>query len=314
MGDGIRSDEFHRPDRRGIVAWIRPSNPEQKLHDALKSYVAIRLHEFQLRVAAKICRIVDAEVTTLVEQLDRLSLDLSRLSNSVPGGRSAAPVEDSLTNSSTIVLAYRTMLREQLQLRQYDIARTVDETAQRQFSAQGKDLRKFLDPVADLHQAVWQPLVQIARRCVLDAVQDVNRQLLAASRTECASMHKVLELLRAKVVGTTGDRSGATTKCLVVPQGTDTSSMSNLSSQTTIVEGTLIDITLGMIEQPAPLVDLASELTDGVKMYKDLSNRLLTRVDINWSELDDVTPAAREPDHNEFAGQGISPTAVLPVR
>ncbi len=314
LGNTLRSEEFHRPERRGIVSWIRPSNPDQKLRDELKAYAGIRLDEFLLRVTAKMARIVDAEVVTLVEQLDRLSRDLARLSSPIPESKQLSGADDGgSTNSSTIVLAYRNMLREQLHLHRFEIARNIDEAAQSQFVAHGKELRKYLDPVADLHQALWQPLVQLSRRSVMDCTQEINRQLLSGTRPECASMRKVLELLRDKLMTADDEPADLTTKCLVIPEGTEASALGKLSQQTKIVEGSLIDITLCVIERGVPLSDLADELTDGVEMYKDLGSRLLSRVDINWRDLDDSAQPSISQDSHDFSAQPIEPTAVLPV-
>ncbi|MDB5388049.1 MAG: serine/threonine protein kinase [Planctomycetaceae bacterium] len=288
-----RSEDFHKVERRGLVAWMRNTSPEQKLHDALVGYARLRLDEFVLRATAKIGRIVDAEVTTLVEQLDRLSRELARLPNTVSGTGGFKNEDDAdLTHSSTIVLAYRSMLREQLQIRRYEIARDIDDRSLRELTAQGKELRKYLDPVADLHQSLWQPLVKISRRCVLDCIQDINRQLLAISqpKSENGSMNKVMELLRAKLATTKDQQSQSAIRCLVIPVGTNSGTLGNLSPQTTIIEGPLTDITFCMIERPIPLSEMASELTAGVEMYKDLSSRLLTRLDISWRDLDDTAP------------------------
>jgi len=319
LGESTRTEEFFKNDRRGIVGWICPTTPEQRLRDALKSYTASRFNEFLFRVAAKICRIVDAEVTTLIEQIDRLSRDLIRLSSTPNNPKTYNTGEDSeLTHSSTIVLAYRSMLREQLQLRRYDIARNIDDRTIRQFSGQGKELRKFLDPVADLYQALWQPVIQIARRSVADCIQDINRQLLATGKESGVtptSMNAVLKLLRSKLVPTDNHKDDSTKKCLVIPVGTDASALGRLSPKTSIVEGPLTDITLCIVERGVSLLDLATELTDGVEMYKDLSNRLLTRLDMIWRELDDSAEVNLDPTGaREFATQVVTPTAVLPLR
>lgn len=170
-GDLARSEAFHRPERRGIVAWVRRQTPDDKLREVLRSYATLRLNEFLLRVTAKIVRIVDAEVTTTIEQLDRLSRDLARLSNLAPAADPAdAGADADLTRSATIVLAYRNMLREQLELRRFEIAQNIDTVTERQLKSQGRELRKLLDPVVDLHQILWQPLLQASRHSVLECV------------------------------------------------------------------------------------------------------------------------------------------------
>lgn len=310
------AEEFHKPERNGIVAWMRNRTPEKKLRDSLVAIAGLRLNEFVLRVCAKIARIVDAEVTTLVEQLDRLSRDLARLPNTTRGATSFKSEEDSdLTHSSTIVLAYRSMLREQLQLRRYEIARNVDDRTLRDLAAQGKELRKFLDPVADLHQSLWQPLVQISRRCILECIQDINRQLLATSqnRSESVSMNKVMELLRAKLVPPKGQLDEIETQCLIIPAGTDSGALGKLCPKTAIIDGPPTDIAFCMIEKPVPLSEVASELTAGVELYKDLSSKLLTRLDINWRDLDELAPVSAGGSSVAFNDHLITPTAALPV-
>lgn len=316
LGDSLRSDDFHKPERRGIVSWTRRKTPEEKLHEALKNYAGVRLNEFLLRVTAKIIRIFDAEVTTLIEQLDRLSRDLGRLSTLAPRpNNSETPDESDLTHSSTIVLAYRNMLREQLRLRRFEIAQNIDNHLEGKLSEQGQQLCKFLDPVVDLQPVLWRPLVQASRRAVLDCVQDINRQLLAVSQTpsQSPSMNKVLQLLRSRLTAAAKADTPLTSQCLVIPVGTDATALGSLSPQTTIVEGPLTDVTLCTIEDHAPLSQLAAELTGGVSMYKELGSRLQTRVDIEWRDLDEQAPAAWDHEYQELSPHGIVPTAQLPV-
>lgn len=316
LASSLISDEFHKPERRGIVSWTRRKSPEEKLQAALLNYAGVRLNEFLLRVTAKIIRIFDAEVTTLVEQLDRLSRDLGRLIALTPrANHTDTPDESDLTQSSTIVLAYRNMLREQLRLRRYEIAQNVDTYLESQFSEQGHELCKFLDPVVDLQPVVWRPLVQASRRAVLNCVQDINRQLLAVSQTQSQSpsMNKVLQLLRARLLATTNGDTPLTAQCLVIPVGTDATALGSLSPQTTIVEGPLTDVTLCTIEDHAPLSQLAAELTGGVSMYKELGSRLQTRIDIEWRDLDELAPAPWDHDYQQLSPHGIVPTAPLPV-
>jgi serine/threonine protein kinase len=312
-GNTTRGEDFHKPERRGLVSWMRNTTPEQKLRDALLAYARLRLQEFVYRVAAKIARIVDAEVTTLIEQFDRLSRDLVRLSNRAPAAIPINNEEDSeLTHSSTIVLAYRSMLREQLQNHRYEIARNIDDRASRELTAQGKELKKFLDSVADLHQSLWRPLVEIARRCVLDCIQDINRQVLAVGQTKSPSalMKKVMELMRSKLTASKDNQSQVLTQCLVIPVGTNAGNLVDVSPQTTIVEGPLTDITYCMIERSTPLAKIAVELTEGVEMYKEISTRLLGRLDINWRELEIPVPGNPTRDAIAFTPNMPTPASV----
>ena len=302
IGNTTRGEDFHRPERRSLVSWTRRVTPEQKLHAALRSYAAMRLDEFLLRVTAKIARIVDAEVTTLVELLDRFSRDLARLSTSVPGAGGNADDND-LLHSSNTVLAYRAMLREQLQLRRYDIAKQIDDLAGQQLVARGTHLSRFLDPVGDLHQDLWHPVLQTARRCVMDCIQDINRQLLAVGQpgTECQSMRRVMDLLRAELLSSSHDSADQSTQCLVIPVGTDSGTLGTLSSRMRIVEGPLTDITLSVIGRGVPLSELANELTGGQELYKELGSRLQTRGDIEWRDLDEPVAVGHAPAEDQFA-------------
>lgn len=308
------SEEFHRPERRGLIPWGRRQSPDDKLREILRKYATLRLEEFLLRVTAKIVRIVDAEVTTLIEQVDRLSRDLARLSNLTPAPTPLDPVAESdLTRSATIVLAYRNMLREQLELRRYEIALQIDTVTDRQLASRGHELRKLLDPVVDLQPILWQPLLQASRQSVLESVQDINRKLLAAGRSvsESPSMNKVLELLRARLATSEDENTQILAQCLVIPAGTEAFGLKGLSPQTTIVEGPLTDVTLCSIEQAVPLAQLAAELTGGVSMYKELGSRLQTRVDVEWREMEEPAPAAWSQASEKVTSDGIVPTVPL---
>ncbi|MDB5340791.1 MAG: serine/threonine protein kinase [Planctomycetaceae bacterium] len=314
IGELARSDAFHRPERRGLVAWVCRQTPDDKLREILRSYANIRLNEFLLRVTAKIVRIVDAELTTLIEQLDRLSRDLARLSNLTPAPiQSDSSTEADLPDSTTIVLAYRNMLREQLELRRYEISQQIDAQTTRQLVSQGRELRKLLDPAVDLQPVLWQPLLQTSRQTVLECVQDINRKLLAVCRTgsQSGSMNKVVELLRERLVTSDDENTQIFAQCLVIPAGTDASALSGLSPQTTVVEVPLTDLTLCTIENAVPLSQLATEVTGGVAMYKELGSRLQTRVDIEWRDLDEAAPMTWSQSAEDLSSDDILPTTPL---
>ena len=126
-------------------------------------------------------------------------------------------------------------------------------------------------------------------------------------------MNKVLELLRARLASSDDENTLITAQCLVIPAGTEACGLNGLSPQTTIVEGPLTDVTLCTIENAVPLAQLATELTGGVAMYKELGSRLQTRVDIEWRDLDESVPMTWSQPAEELGADGIIPTVQIRV-
>jgi hypothetical protein len=296
IGMTAQSDEIHCSERARFGGWsLRRKKPDDKFRECLKSYSAACLDELLNRAVAKVARMVVAEVSTLIEQLDRLSRDLNRLAGPSQASSAAAQNarldadEDMPEGSAPELQAYRRMLHEQLRICRNDIARQIDTVVERQLSANGQGILTFLDSEADLQRWLGRPLDAASRQTVLSYVQGINAQLISACGTEseCPAMRHLGALISARLVPAADTpHSNIGERILIIPDEAECSTLrtrlGSLSHAASIVQGRKCDITLCSVHRAAALEQTAHEIIKGVEQYKELANRLHTRVDITW--------------------------------
>ena len=330
IGMTAQSDELLRPERARFVGWrLRRKKPDDKFRECVKSYAETSLAELLHRAVAKVSRMVVSEVSILIEQLDRLSRDLNRLagptqglSQGVRNARHESD-EDLPEGSARELVAYRQLLREQLRIRRQDIARQVDAVIEWQLLRNGQGIRTFLDSEAELQRLLGRPLDDASRQTVLACIQEINAQLVEAcsSPSECQAMRDLGALIAAALAPAAEEcRADVVERVLIIPDEANARALRTILSSrplsASIVQGPQCDITLCNIRRPASLASTAHEIIGGVELYKDLADRLHTRVDLTWRPFQRAQAAA---DASPFGSLGSieSPkpthTVVLPL-
>jgi serine/threonine protein kinase len=296
IGMTAQSDQMHGSERSRFAGWsLRRKKPDDKLRECLKSYSATCLDELLHRTVAKVARMAVAEVSTLIEQLDRLSRDLNRL---VGPSQSSSPTaqnarreteEEMPEGSARELVAYRRLLREQLRIRRHEIACEIDSVIERQLSANGQCILTFLDSEAELQRSLGRPLDAASRQAVLSCIRGINAQLISACSTEseCQALRHLAALIMGSLAPTAdAPHSDVVERILVIPDEADCSALrARLSSHphaASIVQGRQCDVTLCSVRQAASLERAADEIIEGVEQYKELAKRLHTRVDLAW--------------------------------
>lgn len=317
-----RSNEVARPERSRFLGWaMRRKNPDDQLKETVRGYAEARLNELLHRTVAKIARIIDAEFSNLIEQLDRFARDLTFLSGSTRNSQDSNPAEQELPEgAATALVAYHPMLCGQLRQRRQDIARTIETNLERQISIDGKGVRRFVDEETDLQRLLYLPLVEASRRAVLSCIREINCQLIAA----CISTNNVgaiAELSNLILEHLSGDSARAIPdlvgRIVIVPEETEATALvarlRNVRPTAVVVPGHHCDLTFCSIRRHASLEQVAEEIISGVPLYRDLASCLHARLDISWrafTDPRDIAPAA----HFEATSTGtIVPTAVIPA-
>jgi len=304
IGMTAQSDQLYCHERsRFFGLSLRRNKPDKRMRECLNSYAETSLNELLHRAAAKVARITVAEVSTLIEQLDRLSRDLNRLTGSSQHSSGATQnvrgeSDEDLSEGSTPELAaYRHLLREQLRIHRHDIASQIDAAIERQLSNNGQTLRTFLDSEHELQPLLAKPLDDAARQSVLAFIQAINVQLILAccGESDCPAMRDLGAMITASFLAA-GDahQPQVAERILIVPDEADTAKLRARlachSQSATIVQGRKSDITLCSIRRNGSLESAANEIIEGVAIYKELASRLHTRVDLTWR------PFSRAPD------------------
>jgi serine/threonine protein kinase len=290
-----RHPENQQPERSRFAGWSFRKKPAQdKSRDALRAYAETCLSELFRRAAIKVARIVIAEISTLIEQLDRLSRDLMRLATPQQVSQSSGHENDGEAprGAAAALAAYRRLLCEQLRLRRFDIARRIDEVIEVQVLGTGNGIRRFLDSEVELQRLLGKPLAEASRREVLENMARVNSELVAAcgAESKCPSMRELGAAITSSLAGEDGSpRAGVCESVLIVPEDADPSQLIEevrvRSAAARVIPGRKCDVTLCSVHWPENLDRAANVIIDGVEQYKELASRLSTRVDVTWRPL-----------------------------
>jgi hypothetical protein len=324
IGMTAQSDEMYCTERARFVGWsLRRRKPDDKLHECLISYSETCLNELLHRAVAKVVRMVVLEVSLLIEQLDRLSRDLNQVAGSSqrpsPAGQTAPEADENLSDGSPPELAaYRQLLREQLRIRRQDIAHQIETVIAQQLSTNGQDLRTFLDSEAELQRLLGRPLDGASRQAVLACIQEINAQLVSAcgAESECQAMRHLGESIVARLAPAAENRpANFAERILIIPDEADPAKLrARLGCQShtaSIVQGRKCDITLCSARRLDSLETAANEIIDGIPVYKELANRLHTRVDLTWRPFLRASDASDAAQHDAEQPAGPMQTVVL---
>jgi serine/threonine protein kinase len=290
IGLSASTDELMRTERSrflGLGPRRKPS--DDKLRDVLKSCAEASMSELAYRIVGRVVPVIDAELATLIEHLDRLSRDLNSL---VAPVRNAAlcwtSVENELPQASPVSAAFHHLLFSQLRLRRIEMALRIDEALKRHLFEDGHGIRRFLNPDADMRQ-LWQPLQEQSRRVVLECLHEIRGQVIVdfgagLPGTEAAE----LVTLIAASFQTAGaaEPVAGTRRILIVPDDADSSRLQGelrpLTSGLQIIRARKCDLTLCTIRTEASLGRVADAIIVGHDAYRELAGRLYSRVDIAW--------------------------------
>ena len=297
VGVLLRSEQPNLPQQSPFLNWEQKKrSPEDERREALRFYAEACLNELLYRAIVKIIRVVLTDLTTLVEQLDRLGRQISQLTDQCPANPNGDPDADSepTGGGDKTVAVYGQILRNQLQIRRHQIACQIDDVIQKQLEASGRGFHQFLESDTELSGLIWQPMLQASQHAIQECIYEISSQFVEACRIESerGNLGKLSSLLATSFAeASTAAQTQTVDRYLIIPGEAESSrSLTQLQSKLgvkSIVAGHKCDITLWTSRPPTTLENTADEIIDGVEIYKELARRLHTRVDVEWGEFED---------------------------
>lgn len=310
----FRSADNQKANQSRFSFSFRKKDPNDRFREMLKPYAQARIQEMLRRAAAKMGRIVVAEISTFIEQLDRLSRGLDQLPEPIRE-LAVAPADDELPSSTPPVLAaFRETMGTQLVLRREDIARQIEsQLDQKLFSAEVR-LSNFLSPEFELRRMLWRPLADAARETVLAAIRDIFRKIVAGHVPLYGG--DLISLLSDEVRREPhAGRSPVAGRVLIVPDEVDPNTvrdrLQSTLSNTAIVPGGKCDVTLWTVRRPTSHESVALTLIGGNPQYAELASRLHSRVDITWQPFSTPKDNSAPSPSPEPSAPMLTHTAVI---
>ena len=314
-------------ERSGLAAWSGRRGLQGRFREALHNYAAIRLKEALHMAVARQLRLIEADLTTLISQLDYLSRNLVLLRDRFQEADEPAPYcEDTGSAAEAAAARYRQTLVEQLNSNRDDLARRVQAAVDRRLYCVGRSLKTFLEPDSELWQSLGGPLIQSSRRAVVDYLKAILRKLMASNDESSDSNSNIVKVILEELAANAeADREQAAkrqsgkrprpsaeslTRVLIVPTEIDALALRQRlggdSEDVTIVNGNTCDVALCAVRRNVPLDQFADEIIGGIPLFKDLANRLHTRIDVPWQPLADEQPEIPpRPPENEATNTAI---------
>jgi hypothetical protein len=289
--EGLRGERLLRN------AWTAKKNSQREpIREVLTHYAHARLKEVLQRAVVKQFRLIEAEIATLLYQLNNLSRNLGllkeRLLESAEPGSVSAAEEEAHTTAADAEARYHQLIVKELDCRRQEIATNVDEVLVHQLFHGGPGLRRFLEPDAELWKSLSGPLTNASRQAVLNCVKETICRLMGSpvqSADGDGRQDIVTVILRALTSDGPRPETSAGDRILILPAGVDAAALrENLgpdAGNVAIVNGCTCDIALFTIRRDVSLEQFATEMIGGVEVFRELASRLHTRIDVQWSPI-----------------------------
>jgi len=287
--EGLRGERLLRNARAA-----RKNSQREPLREVLTYYAQARLKEVLQRAVVKQFRLIEAEIATLLYQLNTLSRNLGLLKDRLL--ESAEPIsgaeDESETEESDAEARYHQLIVKELDCRRQEIATNVDEVLVRQLFHGGPGLRRFLEPDAELWKSLSGPLTNASRQAVLNCVKETICRLMGSpvqSADGDGRQDIVTVILRALTSDEPRPETSAGDRILILPAGVDAAALHEKlgpdAANVAIVNGCTCDIALFTVRRDVSLERFATEMIGGVEVFRELASRLHTRVDVQWSPI-----------------------------
>ncbi len=196
----------------------------------MNTYAGIRLKEALYLAIAKQLRLMEAEIATLIYQLDNLSRSLGLLKERLQETDEPAAdgEEESRSPVETAAARYQQMIVEQLAHRRDDIARKVEQAIDQQLVRGGHGLRRFLEPDSELWKTLSGPLTDASRRTVLDCLKETVCRLMQGPQATPGAVggEDLVDVILQGLASTeAAPESGAVGRILIVPADVDAAAL-----------------------------------------------------------------------------------------
>jgi eukaryotic-like serine/threonine-protein kinase len=309
-------------DRSRKGAWpIRKNGPLERLREVLNNYAGIRLREALFLAINKQLRLMEAEIGTLIYQLDSLSRSLGLFKERLmeTNAPAVADEEESHSPADSATLRYQQLIVSQLASCRDEIARTVEQEIDQRLVRDGRGLRRFLEPDAELYKTLSDPLTAASRRAVLECLKAIVCRLMqGAASTSDGDGNELLDvILQGLTSNAPSPESGAAGRILVVPADVDAAAlrdrMGPALENVAIIGGRTFDVSLCTIRKDVPLGQFASEVIGGLDVFRELAGRLHTRIDVQWTPIGTQTAYTPQPSVCESEPLPVTPTSIIAV-
>jgi hypothetical protein len=319
----VRGPEGPRGDRVLRKGWTaRKNGQRESLREILTHYASARLNEVLQRAVVKQIRLIEAEIATLLYQLNNLSRNLGMLKERLQESDDtvSGTEEESHTPDAVAEARYHQLIVKQLDCRRQEIAANVDRALDSKLFRGGPGLRRFLEPDSELWKTLSGPLSDAARQAVLNCVKETICCLMespAESSNDGNRQEIVSLILRAAASDGPQPATGAGDRILIVPAEVDAAALREKlgpdAGNLTIVNGCTCDIALCTVRRDVSLEQFANEMIGGIEVFRELASRLHTRIDVQWSPIVEQKFAPRENPLVLAEPGATNPTAIIAV-
>ncbi len=322
--DGLRlaiSTDQENLNQRGSRWNPFRSSRNSKLSSVLGEYGTTKMDAIYLAVVHKQLRTIEANLGVTIDQTQRLSHDLTRLSQKFETGKLTDSTQIGSQSFDQSVAWYVQGVRESLLGKRMQIIRNLEGVIQNTLAQAGYQLQKFLDHRVELSDILLAPMREHARDVVSRSVAEIHCEMIDAGESDPSpntgafQLSQLVQNLIAEHWPTDLSQREQSRISILVPQSADASRLSEqfqeLGQAISVVNLVTNGITLVREVDEITLFDFCRSLTHGAEIYKDLASRLHSRDDVEWIEL--LEPQSEKPSNPPALNPGVNigQTAVL---
>ncbi len=286
--------EDHEELDRRRSSWIpfrsgRPSKRQSLLND----YATAGIKWLVLAVVFKQFRAIEAQVGSAIDQMQRLSHDLSKISGKFKSYGQSASTDSSANEQDDSIAWYVQSVRDAMIEKRAEILQELEEAAESSLSEAGHTLQHFLDPRLQLNDFLQVALQDHSRDVVSRTVAKVHCELIDGQPDSegQADADALLPRLINNVIRQESEKWDR--KCerhaVIIPESANASGLETHLR----ADGNPIDvasfktngITLVQYINNTSLYELATSLSGGIDIYRELADRLHSRDDVDWTPL-----------------------------
>lgn len=286
----------------------------------LSEYGNSKLESIVLGVVHKQLRTIEAQVGVMIDQTQRLSHDLTRLSKKFEVTKELGTSASGSQSFDASVAWYVHGVREMLLSKRHDILGSLEHAVEKAMSKSGYTLERFLDHRIELSDVLLLPMREHSRDVLSRAVAAIHCELIDGiqeTRDNEAGPFQLPQLIQNLIaVEWSNGPKDRESFWAVVPESADALKLKRQlrerEGQFSVVNVITNGITLVRRIENVSLYEFLQSLTPTTEVYRDLASRLHTREDVEWSAFQ--IPQAPIKPSDTYAipnGTNVEHTAVL---
>jgi hypothetical protein len=285
----LRGYDEERPGIGRI--WAR-KKLRQEAEQLMRDYAATQIEQAVACAVIRWLRLVEAQVNAELTRLQVLWKDLGALAEKFHVSQSLDEAFECQADSDIVPSNWLGLLRE-LVSRRNELMDELDREIEKKLDVGPKKLRWFVNEARPIDIELAAPMRAVARQLILNAMQALNASRLCADegeQEESPQYRQCIESARPALA----EQAGGIRLLVMVPNDVAVASVRQSADEcqlrATIVPSTDGDLIACQEGELLEVRCVGAQLIGGRREFVEISQRLHTRIDVNWVDMSSYSP------------------------